>query len=735
MLNLKKTVLLFIFFTSISIAQTQLNISGKVVDENNQPLPYVNVYLAGTQNGTTTNKNGEFSFNIAKGKAGTLVASIVGYKKFEKEIKSTAKNNIYLNIKLFPSSIKLSEAVVMGSSFASEEGKGVVIKSIDVLTTPGGAADIFQSLKTMPGLTQVSESAQLYVRGGDPAETVTLIDQAPIYHPYTLESAYGGLFSNLNTALVRSMFFSSGGFSVKYGNVLSGVLDVETKDLPGTRNFNIGISMASAEINAELPLKENKAGMRLSAQQSFTKPLMWLNGSLDEFTVTPVSRNLNASLIFKYSGTGKLKLSGMLAGDKQGVKVQRAELNGTFNGNSETRFVNLQQTDIIFHDVIIKNSVAYSSFRNIWQLGILDLTKTDDVFQFRTDLEKIVTSEFKILTGFVVQRRTESFNGIIPQDDFDLRKETNGKFLNENISATRTGFYGEINKLNLSGIKNLYLIAGLRGDFTPKYGLATFDPRFGIGYKLNENSTLKAGWGVFHQVPDSRLFAENDGNPDLKSMRAVHYVISYDYNFGDGNMLRIEAYRKNYKNLPLEDDKKNYNNNGYGFAEGVDLIVKGSLPSGLSGWISYGYINTKRYWLNYKKLSRSEFDITHNFSLVAKYNISPMWQVGLNFKYATGRPFTPVVAAEYLPARNIFKPVYGETNSGRYPAYKRLDFRITHLNLLSGKYFAVFYAEMLNILNFNNLSGYSYNADYSVKKIINSYFGRRTIVFGVSINF
>ncbi len=734
-MKLFRKVLLLLFTANLIIAQNKTVISGTVSGENGKPLPYVNVYLLQTLDGGMTNENGKFEFVTSlKGKA-VIVASMVGYKKFQKEISLGKNRRVKLKITLRPSIVKLSEAIVTGSSFASEKGKGVVIKSLDVLTTPGGAADIYQSLKTMPGLTQVSESAELYVRGGDPSETVTLIDQAPVYHPYTLESAYGGLFSNLNTAAVGNMYFSSGGFSVKYGNVLSGVLDIETKNFPEARNFNVGLSMASAELNAELPLYSENLGFRIYAQQSFTKPIMWLNGSLDEFTTTPVSKNLSASLIYKYSGTGRLKLFGLFANDLQGVKVKRAEFNGAFNGNSRNTLINLQQTDIVFSDIVMKNDVSFSSFKNTWRIGILDLTKYDDVFQIRSDLEKIFSPDTKVLAGFEFQQRKETYEGTVPAKDYDIRKESEGTILNELSTVTRLGIYAETDKLNLFGIKKLYGIAGLRSDYSPGSGFVTFDPRFATGYKLSENSTVKFGWGIFHQIQGSGLFTEKNINQRLLPMQATHYVISYDYNFSGNGSFRLEAYHKKYRNLPLENDAGEFTNDGYGFANGIDLIFKGELPFGINGWISYGFINTKRKWKDYKQITVSDFDITHNFSLVTKYNISAMWQLGINFKYATGKPYTPVVSAVYIKEYNIFKPIYAAKNSDRYPDYKRLDFRITHLNRLFDKYFAVFYVEMLNILNFNNLFGYSYNRDYTKKLKIKSYFGRRTIVFGTSISF
>lgn len=724
-----------IFIGSI-FSQNKTILRGKIVDDNGKNLPYVNVYILNSTDGSMTDDNGKFYFKTSlKGKV-KLIASMVGYKKFERELDLSKKiKNLELNIILQSEIVELEEAIVMGSSFGSKKGKGIVIKAMDVMTTPGGAADIFQSLKTMPGLTQVSESAQLYVRGGDPSETITLIDQASVYHPYTLESSYGGLFSNLNTISVSNMYFSSGGFSVKYGNVLSGVLDIETKNLPLSQSFNLGVSMALASISGAIPIVDDKLGFRFHAQQSYTKPIMWLNGAIDAFTTTPVSKTLNASLIYKYSETGKLKLFGLFADDNQGVNVERAEYDGTFNGNSNNNFINLQLTDIIYSDILLKSSVSFNQFNNVWKLGILDLTQNDDVFQFRSDLEKIFTPKFKIVGGAEIERRTRSYLGTIPKEEYDIRNKSESKLLNEKDTGTRLGVYAEIRRTSFLDIKELFGIAGIRVDYVPELSIYSLDPRFGFGYKLNKKATLKLGYGIFHQIPDSRLFSESDGNPNLEFMNAIHYVISFDYKIDKDNSFRLEGYYKDYNNLPLKNNLINYDNKGNGFAEGIDMIFKGKISNGLSGWLSYGYINTKRRWLDNEKLTNSDFDITHNLSLVAKYNLSAMWQIGVNFKYATGRPFTPIISSVYRNGLNIYEPIYGDDNSERYPDYKRLDIRITHLNRIFEKYFAVFYIETLNILNFNNLFGYSYNNDYSKRKVIKSYFGRRTIVIGTNISF
>ncbi|MDI6779477.1 MAG: TonB-dependent receptor [Bacteroidota bacterium] len=726
----KKSITFLLVFGSITIfAQTKYTIEGRVIDENQKPLPYVNVFILNTADGSMSGDDGTFTFTTTQKGNVTLVASMIGYKNFTKEIALSSKK-ITVEIELEESIVNLKEVIVAASSYGSEKEKGLVISRIDVLTTPGGAADIFQALKTMPGLTQVSESAELYVRGGDPIETITIIDQAVVYHPFTFESAYGGLFSNLNQSVIKSMYFTSGGFSAKYGNALSGVLDIETKNQPERTRYNFGLSLANASLTADIPFIENKFGMYFDLRQSFTKPLFWLNGGLDCFTATPESKNATGGIVYSYSKTGRIKLFGIFADDKQGVNVERAEFNGIFDGNSKNIFVNLQNTDILFNNLIMKNSIAYNKYSNSWLLGILDLKKTDNVYSFRNDFEFILNSSSKLLSGFEYEKRKADYDGKIPEEDFDIRPEAQAKIIDATFNGTRYGTYGEYQAINIIGINNLSFAGGVRYDNIPELNLSWIDPRASFGYKLGGESNLRFGWGIFHQLPDPRLFRPEDGNPNLKSMKATHYILSYDYQLDDQNSFRIEVYRKDYSDLPLEQPVISYDNSGNGFANGIDVIFKGTLPLGITGWISYGYINTKRIWMDYEKLTSSSFDITHNLSLIMKYNLSEIWQIGMNAKYATGRPYTPIESAIFREQLKIYEPVYAETNSARFPDYTRVDLRVTYLGQLYDRFPIVVYLEGLNILNFTNIFGYSYSPDYKERKEIKSYFGNRMVVVG-----
>ena len=737
-MNIVTKIFLSIIFlitasSSLSAQEKSKNIRGIITDDANGPLAYVNVFILDSFDGAMSDATGKFSFTTTQMGEIKLIASLIGFEKLQQTIELDTLSNNPLHITLISTSVETEEVIVTASSYGSSEENGVVMTSMDVITTPGGAADIFQSLKTLPGVTQVSESAQLYVRGGDPNETITLLDQASIYHPFTYESAYGGLFSNINTQTIKGMYFSSGGFSTKYGNALSGVLDLETKNEPDIRQFLIGLSLANADISGQIPISNSNFGLRFNGRQSFTKPLFWLNGGIDDFTVTPVSSDANATLSYKYSQTGRIKLFGSIANDKQGVKVKLPGYTDQFNGNSTNNIINLQLTDLVFYNTVLKASVSKTGYDSNWKLGILDINRKDNGLKFRGDVETILSSSVKLLFGGEWEYRDAAYKGIIPVEDYDVRNEAEGELINAKFDVARTGAYTEVELSNILGAKGLFMIGGIRADVVSPLSLLWVDPRAGIGYRITDALTFNLGWGIFHQHPDPRLYSSSDGNPNLTAMKATHYIASLDYKINKLSSVRIEGYHKEYNSLPLEDELLNYNNNGYGFADGIDFMIKGDLFGIIDGWISYGFINTKRKWMDFDELASSSFDITHNFTIIAKYNFTPAFQVGVNYKYATGRPFTPVKNSHYVPNLNIFEPVYGNENSDRHPIYQRLDIRLTYLTQLFDNYFTVLYVEGLNILNINNIFGYSYNKDYSRRYNVDSYFGRRTVVFGFQV--
>src|SRR6202790_117609 len=92
-----------------------ITVTGKVTNENNEPLSGVSVTVKGKTIGTTTDQNG--SFTISTPEDATLVISYVGYMTVEQPVSGV------MNIKLVPSTRTMDQVVVVG--YGSQRKKDI----------------------------------------------------------------------------------------------------------------------------------------------------------------------------------------------------------------------------------------------------------------------------------------------------------------------------------------------------------------------------------------------------------------------------------------------------------------------------------------------------------------------------------------------------------------------------------------------------------------------------------
>ncbi len=108
---MKSIVIVFLFAAQFIYSQTEL-LKGKVNDsETNDPLPYAAILISGTNRGTVTNINGEFTFKLDRGDY-DLIASYVGYKS--DTLKISIPHIKQIDIKLNKQPILFPEIVITG---------------------------------------------------------------------------------------------------------------------------------------------------------------------------------------------------------------------------------------------------------------------------------------------------------------------------------------------------------------------------------------------------------------------------------------------------------------------------------------------------------------------------------------------------------------------------------------------------------------------------------------------
>jgi TonB-dependent starch-binding outer membrane protein SusC len=156
----------------------EITVTGKVVDDANQPIPGVNILLKGSTTGTTSDANGTYSLTVPDGD-GVLVFSFIGYATQEVSI----GNRTVIDVTLATDAVALSEVVVTGYGTQSKRditGAVATISAEQLLTTP--ATNLGQAMQgKVAGVTVGNENSpgggvMVRIRGFG-----TINDNSPLY--------------------------------------------------------------------------------------------------------------------------------------------------------------------------------------------------------------------------------------------------------------------------------------------------------------------------------------------------------------------------------------------------------------------------------------------------------------------------------------------------------------------------------------------------------------------------
>ncbi|HEX9974661.1 MAG TPA: carboxypeptidase-like regulatory domain-containing protein, partial [bacterium] len=222
-----------------------------------EPIIMANVWIKGTNTGTTTNMKGYYVLSSLEPGTYEFHFRYIGYTTLRIEKYIGRDDDIELDVYLEIEAIMMEEAVVTAERERREleikPGQITVqipqLRSIPQIAEP----DLFRAIQMLPGVATLSDfSAGLYVRGGSPDQNLILLDHIDVYNPNHMF----GFFSSFNTDAIKSVELLKGGFPAMYGGRLSSVLNVINKE--GNREQFQGVarlSLLSSNATLEGPWK------------------------------------------------------------------------------------------------------------------------------------------------------------------------------------------------------------------------------------------------------------------------------------------------------------------------------------------------------------------------------------------------------------------------------------------------------------------------------------------------
>ncbi len=703
------------------VLQAALELSGLVMGPGGKPLPGASVTVG--VRAARTDARGRFKLPVTRGDATATITA----RGMESQVRAIVPGEPLL-VLLEPEVKEVVVEVVEGASYGTD-GPASAITRLEIYTTPGAAADVFQGVKALPGVSNASEGAELFVRGGNPNEVGIYLNGGHLQHPFHHPSTQGGIFSAVDTALVTRLNFVPGGFSARYGDALSAVMELSTETPSRVRAGTLLLNLAGQGIMADEPA----AGgiLRGSYRHADTTPLDKWYGLAANFTEAPVSQDLHLSFQRDFAGSGKLSATALFSRDHLGIGQRIQNLEAVYANRSDTRFLSASWTQGLGDAAVLNLAASHTRFASTWSFDRWGMDQAEAETFGRAEAVVQATALLGLELGVDAARTTLDPRGQVPYDPADWGPGAAPRRFGYGFAGTRAGGYltlrfllGDRWGLSLGGRADRY---GLLGE-------TARDLRATLSFKAGPRLTFLAAGGTFHQMPALTQLDPHQGNPALRTQRATHAVLSADARDDHARVpwqARLELYRKDYGSLVVRDPVLRYASTGRGVAQGLDLLLKAA-KGPFRAQLGYGYLDTRRREDDQTALGPVPASVPHSLTAVGTWTLRPGWEWSGSWRYATGAPFTPVLGG-LSDGQGGFRPLEGPRYGERLPAYARVDSRITRLFPL-GPGRAVAFLEVMNVLDRHNVSSYGYSPDFSARTPRESYFSRRILVAGFSLS-
>lgn len=705
-------------------------IKGLVLDQHTlQPLAGANVALLGTPLGAVAGAEGQFVIARAPVGVHRLRVSMVGYaERIRPDLIVQARRITAITVRLEDKPLQVEEATVTADYFSTAEDEAVSAVNFnyeEIRRSPGSAQDISRLLQAMPSVNLNNDQRNdLIVRGGSPAENLVLVDdiEIPNINHFPTQGASGGPIGLLNVEMISEADFSAGGFSAAHGDRLSSVMSIRLRE--GNRDEFDGqadMGMAGAGFVFEGPLRQGRGAWMLGARRSYLDLIVGAIGT----GAVPKYSDVQGKLSWDLGPDHKLSVLGLGGFDHIAAEPEDSDENDDRFAADYDQYVLGATWRWLWSDQgYSTTSLAqtYGSFGVEVNEGWTPvLLYTNDSQEREVALRHQGTwhwSPGHTLTwglglkglfsdlGFYAAPDTNRLN--VPIPEYRLGQEVQTAKASAFLSYERLLF------------QRLRAALGLRYDYLAYNEESDLAPRLNLSWDLDAETSLNASWGLYYQALPLSLLAQHADNRHLENLRAIHYVLGLNRRLSPSTRLTLEAYLKEYAELPFDPDDPtasaidafaNFGSplpgalvgGGKARSRGAELLVQKKLAQSLYGTFGYSYSVSRYTDLSGAQRNR-DFDNRHLLSAIVGYRPSPTWEFSGRWSFAGGRPYTPY---DQELSTAIGKGIVQKEllNRRRYPAYHRLDLQMDyrrhyrHFNLVT-------FFSLLNAYNRANIYAY-----------------------------
>ncbi len=773
-------------------AQT-FTLSGRVIDENNDPVEFASVSCPKQGKMTMTSLKGDYSLQLQSADSVEIRFSMVGYKTKVRTLRRP-RGKQTMQVVLHSSDNALSEVTITGKRIETGQTQELSKEHLKSMPSTTGNA-VEEMIQSQAGVSTHSElSSQYNVRGGSFDENSVYINNVEIFRPFLVRSGQQEGISVINPDMVEKIGFSTGGYEARYGDKMSSALNIEYRR---PKRFEASATASMLGASAFVGMSNKKFSWSNGLRYKTTKYLL---GSMDtKGEYQPTFIDYQTYLTYSPNKRWDIKFLGNISdnhynftpedretnfGTMENVKAFKVYFDGQEKDVFRTFFGSLGITRKFNENTSL--SLIASAFNTREQekydiQGQYWLTQTETsenlgvgtYFQHTRNYLKAHVESAKLL--FKTKQKKHNIEAAftykwehIEENSVEYEMRDSSKYSIPHTGKDLYMIYSMRAKNTLTAnrveayAQDTYRFTGSEGKtlYTLNYGLrlaywsftkeTILSPRLSLGIipAFNENITMRFATGLYYQAPffkEIRDTTTTNGityaslNRKAKSQRSIHFIAGFDYRFKMNNRpfkFTAEAYYKALGNLvpySVNNVKVVYygDNMCSGHAAGLDLKLFGEFVPGTDSWVSLSLMNTSMK-LNGKSIPLpTDQRYAVNLFFTDYFPGTTRWKMSLKLALADGLPFS-------APHREL------ESNVFRAPAYKRADVGLNYRiidnsdrhkkrnpirNLWVG-------AECLNLFGINNVNSYYWITDVTGQQYaVPNYLTGRQINVKLSVDF
>ncbi|MGA9115370.1 MAG: TonB-dependent receptor [Bacteroidota bacterium] len=572
------------------------SIAGRVLLTTGEPAAGAAVLVEGTSLGDAADEEGRFLITGIPGGEHMLRVRLVGYRQEEPlAVSVSAGRRSEAVITMAQEAVELGEMVVTGTRRQDARDVRPSLTTLaprEAKILPGAAEDILRSLQALPGVTSVSDiSSQLVVRGSGPDQNLILIDGFEVLNPYRLY----GFVSMFNPETATEISLQTGGFAAPYGDRLSAVLDVRTREgrteTSAAGKINLSLTNMNLVFEGALPLLPPGSSYLVSARRTYYDlilgPLLSSAGIVKGEVALPNFRDFQAKAAVPLNPEHRVSFSAFTSRDgaelASGAERNTPDSVNVFDRSFNTlagiawAFTPSPRTAAQTHVSWYRNSgsgVFDGSFvdpsQNTGELGRLD-TAGLRFFRFGLDYDYVFekTSLTHRWIHTLRSHTLEAGGGVdLLRTDFIRSFEVDDLFRNfllsrgqvvpvdavETVRSRRAHLYVQD---RIAAGERLFIQPGLRLDHYGALRTRTYlAPRLNLSYRLDDVSSLRAAYGRYYQSPGMekqdfriRLSFNRATLASVDAERADHWILGYDRMLDFRWQFKAETYYKRFANV------------------------------------------------------------------------------------------------------------------------------------------------------------------------------------------